>query len=291
MFLITTFYNNMLFNNINSINFNSTKNNKSLTYDSNEITKNVNDSIEDIDNIDSNQIIENTNDSIDSLNNLSEINKNINLNVKSDALTVLGEGLKAAGEALEAYTPVLTGAGVAAGTAMILKTLPPKERAGAMLGAGAITGGAALASQLLKTVSNNLKEDSESNNDIDRTNNNSPDNSFVNSPLEEDNLFFFINSSLEQYSDLQLFVVSLLIIDLGILLLTFLIFINIIIRLFKLEDKEFIKNRPKLYKTVTLSLKMRDYTSLFMIVFILFGSGFMLVALSYLLHFLKVLNV
>lgn len=291
MFLITTFYNNMLFNNINSINFYSTKNNKSLTYDSNEITKNVNDSIEDIDNIDSNQIIENTNDSIDSLNNLSEINKNINLNVKSDALTVLGEGLKAAGEALEAYTPVLTGAGVAAGTAMILKTLPPKERAGAMLGAGAITGGAALASQLLKTVSNNLKEDSESNNDIDRTNNNSPDNSFVNSPLEEDNLFFFINSSLEQYSDLQLFVVSLLIIDLGILLLTFLIFINIIIRLFKLEDKEFIKNRPKLYKTVTLSLKMRDYTSLFMIVFILFGSGFMLVALSYLLHFLKVLNV
>jgi hypothetical protein len=281
----------MLFNNINSINFYSTKNNKSLTYDSNEITKNVNDSIEDIDNIDSNQIIENTNDSIDSLNNLSEINKNINLNVKSDALTVLGEGLKAAGEALEAYTPVLTGAGVAAGTAMILKTLPPKERAGAMLGAGAITGGAALASQLLKTVSNNLKEDSESNNDIDRTNNNSPDNSFVNSPLEEDNLFFFINSSLEQYSDLQLFVVSLLIIDLGILLLTFLIFINIIIRLFKLEDKEFIKNRPKLYKTVTLSLKMRDYTSLFMIVFILFGSGFMLVALSYLLHFLKVLNV
>jgi hypothetical protein len=127
--------------------------------------------------------------------------------------------------------------------------------------------------------------------DIDRTNNNSPDNSFINSPLEENNLLFFINSSLEQHSDLQLFVVSLLIIDLGILLLTFLIFINIIIRLFKLEDKEFIKNRPELYKIIILSLKMRDYTSLFMIIFILFGSGFMLVALSYLLHFLKLLNV
>lgn len=162
MFLITTSYNNMLFNNINSINFNSTKNNKSLTYD--------------------------------------------------------------------------------------------------------------------------FK-------DIDITNNNSPDNSFINSPLEENNLLFFINSSLEQHSDLQLFVVSLLIIDLGILLLTFLIFINIIIRLFKLEDKEFIKNRPELYKIIILSLKMRDYTSLFMIIFILFGSGFMLVALSYLLHFLKLLNV
>lgn len=128
-------------------------------------------------------------------------------------------------------------------------------------------------------------------NNIDRNNNNSPDNSFINSPLEENDLFFFINSPLEQYSDLQLYVIAMIIINFGILLLTFLILINIIIKLFKLEDKEFIKNKPKLYKITTLSLKVRDYTSLFMIVFILFGSSSMLIGLSYLLHFFKLLNL
>jgi hypothetical protein len=86
-------------------------------------------------------------------------------------------------------------------------------------------------------------------------------------------------------------VVSIMIIDFGVLLGILLITINFVVKFFKLEDKEFIKNRPKLHKLVSLSLKMRDYTSFFLLFFVLFGSCSMFVGLSYLLHFLRIINV
>lgn len=101
----------------------------------------------------------------------------------------------------------------------------------------------------------------------------------------------FINSPLEGYTDLNMLVIGMLIVNLGALLLMILILINFTIKLFNLESKEFVISRPRLHRFITLSLKSRDYTSLFIMVIVLFGLCSIFYGLSYLLYFMKLINI
>ena len=232
-------------------------------------------------------------------------NPSVDVNVHTDGLTVLGEGLKVIGHAIEQNAPAITAAAAGGGTAIILKTLPPKERAAAILGAGAISSGTVLASQAIKEASKHLEKSSVP----DRTDNNSPDNSFINSPYENSNEFinlinkepFFVNSpneeleylthKLELIPKLESLTVGVMIINLGVLLLMVFVSLNFIVKSFKLDTREFVKSRPLLLKLVSLFLKSRELTSLFMLVFINFGLCSMFYGLSYLLHFLKLIII
>ena len=232
-------------------------------------------------------------------------NSSVDVNVHTDGLTVLGEGLKVIGHAIEQNAPAITAAAAGGGTAIILKTLPPKERAAAILGAGAISSGTVLASQAIKEASKHLEKSSVP----DRTDNNSPDNSFINSPYENSNEFinlinkepFFVNSpneeleylthKLELIPKLESLTVGVMIINLGVLLLMVFVSLNFIVKSFKLDTREFVKSRPLLLKLVSLFLKSRELTSLFMLVFINFGLCIMFYGLSYLLHFLKLIII
>lgn len=223
--------------------------------------------------------------------------KNYNFNINSDALTVIGEAAKATGKALESYTPVVTGTAVSLGTAANLKTLPPKERAGALISAGMMIGGTALMSQWLKTTVSNNDNKSEAdsiiseidkldskpnlNEDLNRSLTKSPDmdpNSFINSPLEE-------------FTDLDMIVISIIIVNLGALLMMCLIIINFAIKLFKFESREFVTSRPRLHRFVTLSLKSRDYYTFFILLMVLFGLCSIFYGLSHLLHIIRVINI
>ena len=232
-------------------------------------------------------------------------NPSVDVNVHTDGLTVLGEGLKVIGHAIEQNAPAITAAAAGGGTAIILKTLPPKERAATVLGAGAVSSGTVLVSQAIKEASKHLEKSPVP----DRTNNNSPDNSFINSPYEYSNKFinlinkegFFVNSpneeleylthKLELIPKLESLTVGVMIINLGVLLLMVFVSLNFIVKSFKLDTREFVKSRPLLLKLVSLFLKSRELTSLFMLVFINFGLCSMFYGLSYLLHFLKLIII
>jgi hypothetical protein len=214
-----------------------------------------------------------------------------NMNVNTDAMTTLGEGLKIIGKALESYTPVITETGITTGTAIIFKTLPKKERATAMITAGLISGGIVVLSQMINKI--NTKEKKSIVNEIQNLENkpdwnSTPNRSMTSSPDFSSNTY---NSPLEELTNIDMLVISIMVIDLGVLLGIILIFINFLIKLFDLESKQFIINRPKLHKLVSFSLKMRDYTSYFLLFFVLFSSCFILVGLSYLLHFLRIINI
>ena len=138
----------MLFNNVRYVLYYSTQNNDPLKDNSINNVNNI-----DFNSIGSNEITKNVGKVIKESPTAS-----IDLNVNSEPITAIGEALKVVGNALESYSPVITGTGVAAGTAIIFKTLPPKEREGAMITAGAITGGTAVFSQGIKIIEKTLKD-------------------------------------------------------------------------------------------------------------------------------------
>ena len=220
------------------------------------------------------------------INNSSQsdyTNNTLNTHLESNNLTLAREALNTIKKVLESYVPIVTVIIVAAGTAIILKTLPPKYRTKAMIKAGLLTGGVTVILQIINTTTKEeINLNSSSN--LDKSLNKSPElntNTFINSPSE----------GLEGLTNLDMLVVGIIIVDLGVLLGIFLILINFTIKLFKLESREFVTSRPKLHKFVILSLKSRDYTTFFIIIMVLFGACSIFYGLSYLLHFIKILKI
>jgi hypothetical protein len=159
------------------------------------------------------------------------------MNVNTNVLTVLGEGLKSIGRVLESYTPVITGTGVTAGTAIIFKTLPKKERAGAMITAGLISGGTAVLSQMIKNIKTENEEKKKSIvNEIKNLENkpdwsSTPERSMTNSPDFTSNTY---NSPLEELTNIDMLVVSIMVINFGLFLGIILILINFVVKFFNL---------------------------------------------------------
>lgn len=71
-----------------------------------------------------------------------------------DSSTVISEGLKTIGNSIYKLAPALAGFSAGVGTAKILKTLPPAQRAGAIVAAGSFTSGVTLLSQVINKFPN-----------------------------------------------------------------------------------------------------------------------------------------
>jgi len=264
----TKFYNYKLLNIINNTFYYSTSSNK---FDSNSLNESLNYPNK-FNSNSLNESLNNPNNIINTTDNINNIVKNhptasFDLNVKSDSLTTIGEGLKIFSKVIDNYTPIISGVTVAVGMAKILNTLPPSQRLGGMITAGTLVSMTTLTSQAMYIANKNKK-----NNEINYSQVNLEEfnrsrsldfdfNSFINSPLENPNSNFFINTVLENNDPEVLYTISIIIGSFGALYGFTTVLISFLIKFFKLENKEFVKSKPKLYKIVSLLAKGRDWTS------------------------------
>jgi hypothetical protein len=126
----------------------------------------------------------------------------ISAKLESDTATVLASALNNTAEALKDYSPIISGTAVAAGAAVMTKSLPANHRLVGMTIAGSITSLTMLASQYLNLLFRNMNtttEDNSSNinrNLIDDSYNSDTEQSF--NVQETANITF-----IESYSDVE----------------------------------------------------------------------------------------
>lgn len=197
---------------------------------------------------------------------------NINVNISTDHLTLINQGLKTLGHTIESYAPVITGAAAAAGTATILKTLPPSQRAGAIGMAGLVCSGTSLLSQGL-ILSNRNNQSIQQNNELIENyvrplTPEQDSNTFVNSPIEEFNLmevYNYVTSSNDPslYFSLAIFIFSLG----GLYALTTMI-ISYLLRLTNFENTKFVTTKPKLHKLISYLSKANQLGSFILLILV-----------------------
>lgn len=174
------------------------------------------------------------------VSNLSKIDKSPNaIKEINDSSAVISEGLKTVGNSISKLAPALTGVGAATGAAKILKTLPPAQRAGSIVAAGAFTGGITLVSQVIAKFPNAKTPSNTLNSKTTQDTVSSPDFN-VNSPFELE------IGSLEEGLTL-----AIIIFTIGALYAVFTVLFNLWARSFNLESRPFVTSRPKLAKWVS----------------------------------------
>lgn len=154
-----------------------------------------------------------------------------------ESSTIISEGLKTIGNSIFKLAPALAGIGAGAGAAKILKTLPPAQRAGSIVAAGAFTGGVTLVSQVIAKFPNVEASSNTLNSETKQENVSSPPDFNVNSPFELE------IGSLEEGLTL-----AIIIFTIGALYAVFTVLFNLWARSFNLESRPFVTNRPKLAK-------------------------------------------
>lgn len=184
---------------------------------------------------------------------------------ESDSITVLGKGLETVGHGLKEISPAIAVGAITGGTATILKTLPPKERVGALLVSSLVATGGYM---VTKMMSSNSEENSKKAflNESDRTDNvltpflpkysvgkfqsggpESPNsNHFINSPLEND--IDSTSSPFEFNSIEEGLTFGMILMIAGAFYGMTMMLINQFVRLLKLESREFVIKRPLLHK-------------------------------------------
>ena len=169
----------------------------------------------------------------------------------NDSSSVITEGLKAVGDGISKLTPALAGAGAATGAAKILKTLPPAQRAGSIMAAGAFTGGVTLVSQVIAKFPNTKTPSNTLNSKTTEDTVSSPPDFNVNSPFELE------IGSLEEGLTLAIIVFTI-----GALYAVFTVLFNLWARSFNLESRPFVTSRPKLAKWVSYALVGHSWWSI-----------------------------
>ena len=184
------------------------------------------------------------------VSNLPKIDNNSNaISEVKESSTVISEGLKTVGNSISKLAPALAGIGAGAGTAKILKTLPPAQRAGSIVAAGAFTGGVTLVSQVIAKFPN--VEASSNTLNSKQENVSSPPDFNVNSPFELE------IGSLEEGLTL-----AIIIFTIGALYAVFTVLFNLWARSFNLESRPFVTSRPKLAKWVSYALVGHSWWSI-----------------------------
>lgn len=197
---------------------------------------------------------------------------NINVNLSTDSLTLISETLKTAGHALETYVPVISGAAAAAGTATILKTLPPSQRVGAIGIAGAVCAGTSLLSQgLIINNKNNqsIQQDNEPIENYVRPHTPVQDsNTFVNSLIEEFNLIEIYNYVTSSNDPSLYFSLAIFIFSLGGLYALTTMIINNLLKLTNFENSKFVTSKPKLHKFISYLSKVNQLGSFILLILV-----------------------
>lgn len=196
---------------------------------------------------------------------------------ESDSITVLGKGLETVGQSLKEISPAIAVGAITGGTATILKTLPPKERVGALLVASAVSTGGYIITNAIHSITT----------DKDLSSPGSPNfDNFINSPLEND--FYSISSPLEFNNIEETLTFGMILMIGGVFYGVTLMLMNQFIRLLKLESREFVIKRPLLNKWILFSSKVRDWDTLILIIVIWISLGMILFTSIYLLGVLSI---
>jgi hypothetical protein len=226
----------------------------------------------------------------------------VSVNLESDTATVLSSALTSIGKTFESYVPVISGAAVAGGTAVITKSLPVKQRFAGMIIAGGITSGTMLTSQYINLIFKEKYSKKEEDKIMSKINSlDIKPNWNTNSDIQDTNIqetisptletSYSINAPLEGFDNLSMMTLGIITINFFVILGLLLILINYLISYSKLESKKFVTDRPLLQKFLKASEKSRNFITKFVFLFIVFGTCSMFYFLCYLLYFLKDLGL
>ncbi len=226
----------------------------------------------------------------------------VSVNLESDSATVLSSALTSIGKTFESYVPVISGAAVASGTVFITKSLPVKQRFAGMIISGGITSGTMLASQYMNLIFKETNIKKEESKIVSKVNSlDIKPNWNTNSDIQDTNIqetisptletSYSINAPLEGFDNLSMMTLGIIAINFFVVLGLLLILINFLISFLTLESKKFVTDRPLLLRLIKLSSKGRELTTLFVLIFVLIGACSMFYHLSYLLLFLKNINL
>jgi hypothetical protein len=209
------------------------------------------------------------NNKLNDLQDLSktELPKKLEVDINSDTASVFSEGMKVLGKALDNYAPAITGASVGLGAAAILKTLPPKERAGAIVTATAATGSITLLSQYMKMMNkDNNNTNPTSIPERPKTPEKDP-NTFVDSPFEYFN-FDFSNFEMPMEDPFNLLILAQILAAFGGFYGLTTVLLGYLFRLTNIQNKEWVTSRPRLHKFVLFMLKSQEWTILLTLFFV-----------------------
>ena len=176
-----------------------------------------------------------------------------------DSSTVISEGFKTVGNSLSKLAPALAGIGAGTGAAKILKTLPPAQRAGSIVAAGAFTGGVTLASQVIAKFPN---VETLSPGKFDTPGSEAPaaPSNTLNSETKQENVSSAPDFNVDSPFELEIgsleegLTLVIIIFTIGALYAVFTVLFNLWARSFNLESRPFVTSRPKLAKWVSYAL-------------------------------------